>query len=123
MCFLHLFPKSRINLKDLNWKQQEHFCFVSDVHEAFDHVLDEIEDTYHTKVDYPVAEFVIVFGFFVVLILEQIVLDCKEGWQKVIILSLFQILKLNQISIHNRTRWNNCHNPLKDTLVQWHLSL
>jgi hypothetical protein len=52
------------------------------VHEAFDHVLDEIEAAYHTKVDYPVAEFVIVFGFFVVLILEQIVLDCKEGWQQ-----------------------------------------
>ena len=58
-------------------------CLLSDVHEAFDHVLDEIEAVYHTKVDYPVAEFIICFGFFVVLILEQIVLDCKEGWQKV----------------------------------------
>ena len=57
--------------------------FFPDVHEAFDHVLDEIEAVYHTKVDYPVAEFIICFGFFVVLILEQIVLDCKEGWQKV----------------------------------------
>ena len=65
------------------WKApQTNACFA-DVHEAFDHVLDEIEDAYHTKVDYPVAEFVIVFGFFVVLILEQIVLDCKEGWQQV----------------------------------------
>jgi hypothetical protein len=62
-----------------------HFClyWFTDVHEAFDHVLDEIEAAYHTKVDYPVAEFIICFGFFVVLILEQIVLDCKEGWQKV----------------------------------------
>jgi hypothetical protein len=62
---------------------ENYHVFVLDVHEAFDHVLDEIEDAYHTKVDYPVAEFVIVFGFFVVLILEQIVLDCKEGWQQV----------------------------------------
>lgn len=76
-------------------KNENHL--VQDVHEAFDHVLDEIEDAYHTKVDYPVAEFVIVFGFFVVLILEQIVLDCKEGWQQVTIFS-FNV-KASQILI------------------------
>lgn len=121
------------------------FSLLADVHEAFDHVLDEIENKYHTKIDYPVAEFIIVvgkniwgffqathsnflrnkwetglcdcfffgsstseyqsldnlnllclgfciflfssrlfllfLGFFIVLILEQIVLDCKEQWQ------------------------------------------
>lgn len=48
-----------------------------DVHEAMDHVLDEIERQYNTKVDYPVAGFVICFGFFLVLIVEQIVLAYK----------------------------------------------
>lgn len=56
-----------------------------DVHEAIDHVLDEIEDVYQTKIDYPVAEFVIVLGFFVVLILEQVVLDFKEKWDSEIV--------------------------------------
>ena len=49
-----------------------------DVHEAMDHVLDEIEKQYNTKIDYPVAGFVICFGFFLVLIIEQIVLEYKE---------------------------------------------
>lgn len=51
-----------------------------DVHEAMDHVLDEIEARYSTKIDYPVSEFVICLGFFLVLIVEQIVLDCRENW-------------------------------------------
>ena len=46
------------------------------------HVLDEIEEKYHTKIDYPVAGFVICCGFFLVLIIEQIILECKESWQK-----------------------------------------
>ncbi len=46
-----------------------------DVRESFDHILDEIQDAYHTTVDYPVAEFVIVQGFFLVLLVEQIVLE------------------------------------------------
>ncbi len=49
-----------------------------DVHEAMDHVLDEIEKIYKTEVDYPVAEFVIVMGFFIVLIIEQVALDYRE---------------------------------------------
>ena len=48
-----------------------------DVREAVDHVLDEIERKYHTKVDYPMAEFIIVIGFFMVLIIEQMVLEFK----------------------------------------------
>ncbi len=46
-----------------------------DVRESVDRVLDEIEAAYHTRVDYPVAEFVIVLGFFLVLLAEQIVLE------------------------------------------------
>ncbi len=45
------------------------------VRESVDRVLDEIEAAYHTRVDYPVAEFVIVLGFFLVLLAEQIVLE------------------------------------------------
>ena len=41
-------------------------------------MLNQIANDYHTKVEYPMAEFIIVFGFFLVLITEQIVLDCKE---------------------------------------------
>ena len=33
------------------------------------------------KIDYPVAEFVIVLGFFIVLIIEQVVLEFKEKWK------------------------------------------
>jgi hypothetical protein len=55
--------------------------FISDVHEAVDNVLEEIQKTYHTKkIDYPVAEFIIVLGFFLVLIIEQVILDFKERW-------------------------------------------
>ena len=53
----------------------------SDVRESVNNVLDEIEDRYHTKVDYPMADFIIVFGFFVVLLIEQIMLDFKERWK------------------------------------------
>ena len=33
------------------------------------------------KIDYPVAEFIIVLGFFIVLIIEQVVLEFKERWK------------------------------------------
>ena len=46
-----------------------------------DNVLDEIQKAYNIKkIDYPVAEFIIVLGFFLVLIIEQVVLDFKERW-------------------------------------------
>ena len=50
-----------------------------DIHEAMDNVLDEIEKEYHTKIDYPVAGFVICLGFFLVLTIEQIILTYKES--------------------------------------------
>ncbi len=54
-----------------------------DVHEAWDHILDEIERKYKTRIDYPVQGFVTCFGFFVVLIVEQIILEYKERSQNV----------------------------------------
>ena len=51
-----------------------------DVHEAMDRVLDEIEKVSGQKIDYPAAGFVICVGFFIVLIIEQIILSCKESW-------------------------------------------
>lgn len=49
-----------------------------DVHEAWDHVLDEIERRYNTTIDYPVQGFVTCCGFFTVLIVEQIIMEYKE---------------------------------------------
>ncbi len=54
-------PIAKVSIKQLsNFKTS--FSTLTDVHEAFDHVLDEIENKYHTKIDYPVAEFIIVVG-------------------------------------------------------------
>ena len=51
-----------------------------DVHEAMNRVLDEIEKVTGQTIDYPAAGFVICVGFFIVLIIEQIILSCKESW-------------------------------------------
>ena len=50
-----------------------------DTHEAWEKVLDEYQKEYNMKIDYPVQEFVLCFGFFLVFIIEQIILECKEG--------------------------------------------
>lgn len=50
-----------------------------DIHESVDAVLDEIARVYHTqRIDYPVAEFIIVFGFLLVLVTEQLILEIKD---------------------------------------------
>ena len=49
-----------------------------DVRESMDHLLDEIENLYHVPVDYPLAEFIILVGFFLTLIMENIVAECQE---------------------------------------------
>ena len=55
--------------------------FIADVRVAVNNVIDEIKKEYHIDdIDYPVAEFIIVLGFFLVLIIEQIVVDFKERW-------------------------------------------
>ena len=48
-----------------------------DVKESMDHLLDEIENQYHVPVDYPLAEFIILVGFFLILIVENIVAECQ----------------------------------------------
>jgi len=53
-----------------------------DTHEAWDIVLDEYEKTRNIKIEYPVQEFVLCFGFFLVFIIEQIILEYKEGAQQ-----------------------------------------
>ena len=49
-----------------------------DVREAWDQVLDRAETVYNFKTDYPVQGFVTCFGFFIVLVIEQILLEYKE---------------------------------------------
>ena len=52
-----------------------------DVKESMDHLLDEIENQYHVPVDYPLAEFIILVGFFLILIVENIVAECQVSIQ------------------------------------------
>ena len=51
-----------------------------DVKESMDHLLDEIENQYHVPVDYPLAEFVILVGFFLILIVENMVAECQVNF-------------------------------------------
>ena len=53
---------------------------MPDVEEGFAEVLKKIKDQYKVDLDYPVAQFVIVFGFFVILTIEQTVLHFQEQW-------------------------------------------
>jgi len=53
---------------------------MPDVEESFSKVLEDIKDQYKVDLDYPVAQFVIVFGFFVILTVEQTVLHFQEQW-------------------------------------------
>merc|ERR1719350_2327234 len=53
---------------------------LPDVEESFSKVLEDIKDQYKVDFDYPVAQFVIVFGFFVILTVEQTVLHFQEQW-------------------------------------------
>jgi len=53
---------------------------LPDVEESFSKVLEDIKDQYKVDLDYPVAQFVIVFGFFVILTVEQTVLHFQEQW-------------------------------------------
>ena len=91
-CLLDLFPGRRSLLIAAHHNPVEnlirfvHFSiftliFIADVREAVNNVIDEIKKEYHIDdIDYPVPEFIIVLGFFLVLIIEQIVIDFKERW-------------------------------------------
>jgi zinc transporter ZupT len=52
---------------------------MPDTKEAWDSVLDEYQKTYKIVIDYPVQQFVLCFGFFLVFIIEQMILEYKEG--------------------------------------------
>lgn len=51
-----------------------------DVQEQVNSVLEQIKDKYHVDLDYPVSEFIIVLGFFLILLIEQTVLHFQESW-------------------------------------------
>lgn len=51
-----------------------------EVQEQITSVLEQIKDVYHVDLDYPVSEFIIVLGFFLILIIEQTVLHFQESW-------------------------------------------
>jgi len=51
---------------------------LPDVLESMDNITKEIYDTYGTKVEYPVAEFIIVMGLLLILIVEQTILYFRE---------------------------------------------
>jgi zinc transporter 1/2/3 len=53
-----------------------------DVRLAIDHVLDEIEKKYHKTVDYPVSEFIMLVGFFLIIIVEGIVAEWQDSMKR-----------------------------------------
>jgi len=54
---------------------------LPDVEESFQKVFKEIQEEYKIDLDYPVAQFVLVFGFFLILLIEQTVLHFQEKWE------------------------------------------
>jgi len=58
-------------------------CFLDllpDVEENFGRVLEELERRHSVVLSYPVAQFVMVSGFFLILMIEQLVLHYSEQW-------------------------------------------
>jgi len=55
---------------------------LPDVEEKISQVLAEVKTQYHVDLDYPVAQFTMVFGFFLILLIEQTVLHIQEQWLK-----------------------------------------
>jgi len=53
---------------------------LPDVEEKIQQVLLEIKDQYKVDVDYPLAQFIVVMGFFLILTIEQTVLHFRESW-------------------------------------------
>merc|ERR1719402_473454 len=51
-----------------------------EVQEQITSVLEQIKDVYHVDLDYPVSEFIMVLGFFLILLIEQTVLHFQESW-------------------------------------------
>jgi len=55
---------------------------LPDVEEKIGQVMEEIKDQYNVDLDYPVAQFIMVFGFFLILTIEQSVLHFQEQWMQ-----------------------------------------
>jgi len=55
---------------------------VPDVEENVSEVLAQIKMEYDVDIDYPVAQFIVVLGFFLILTIEQTVLHFQEGWME-----------------------------------------
>lgn len=53
---------------------------IPDVEEKIAAVLTEIQQDYNVDFDYPLAQFIIVLGFFMILTIEQTVLYFQESW-------------------------------------------
>eukprot|EP00092_Neocalanus_flemingeri_P065692 GFUD01079927.1.p1 GENE.GFUD01079927.1~~GFUD01079927.1.p1 ORF type:complete len:218 (-),score=55.79 GFUD01079927.1:65-718(-) len=53
---------------------------LPDVEAKISDVLSEIKTQYKVDLDYPVAQFIMVFGFFLILLIEQTVLHFQEQW-------------------------------------------
>jgi len=53
---------------------------LPDVEEKIKSVMDKIQDVYDIDVDYPVAQFIMVLGFLLILLIEQTVLHFQEQW-------------------------------------------
>lgn len=55
---------------------------LPDVEEKVAQVLEEIKSQYKVDLDYPVAQFIMVFGFLLILLIEQTVLHYQEKWME-----------------------------------------
>jgi len=55
---------------------------LPDVEEKIREVLAEVKKQYNVDLDYPVAQFIMVFGFFLILLIEQTVLHIQETWKQ-----------------------------------------
>jgi len=53
---------------------------IPDVEEKIGDVLTELQRDYNVDFDYPLAQFIIVLGFFMILTIEQTVLYFQESW-------------------------------------------
>lgn len=53
---------------------------LPDVEEKIEQVLKEIQDDYKVDIDYPMAQFIMCCGFFIILTIEQTVLHLQETW-------------------------------------------
>ncbi|XP_066993198.2 zinc transporter ZIP1 isoform X2 [Anabrus simplex] len=84
-----------------------------DLFPEVDEILEKaMTENFHTS--FPVAEFSVAFGFFLVLILEQIVLDCKERAMEYSSVVMGDVLSPEDIDQLRRTRRQGSIEGLRD---------